>query len=187
MNEEKIIKTFTTKSGAQAIIRSMERTDASAACRFINTISQENTFVQFAGEHISLEDEQRYIDSELELIGTENAVKLVCLVDGTIAGIADVHRNVATRTRKLHVGTFGLIINKEFRGQGIGETLMRTTIEEAARSMPGLKMIYLECFAINEPALSLYKKVGFNEVGRVPGALYRQGQYIDEVIMVKQL
>ncbi|MDQ5951255.1 MAG: hypothetical protein QG639_532 [Patescibacteria group bacterium] len=181
------VKTFTTKSGAQATIRPLQRDDAQVACDFIKTVSQEDTFVQFAGEHVSLEEEQRYIDTELELMGTENAVKLFCFVDGKLAGIADVHRNVKVRTRKIHVGVFGLIVGKEFRGQGIGEVLMQTTIDEAVRTMPGLRQIYLECFATNEAALHLYKKLGFTEVGRVPGGLYRQGQYIDEVVMVKQV
>lgn len=182
-----VIATFHTKTGKQATIRSIARDDAQIATDFINKISQEDSFVQFAGEHIPLEEEQRYIDSELELIGTEHAVKLLCIVDGKLAGIADVHRNLSARSRKLHIGTFGMIIAKEFRGQGIGEALMRMTIDEAVQKMPGLKTMYLECFANNVPALSLYKKLGFEEVGRVPEALLRQGEYVDAVLMVKQV
>ena len=179
--------TFQTKSGKEAQVRWMTRDDAQIMVDFINTVSAEDTFIQFAGETMSLEDEQRYVDSELELFGTEDAVKLLCFVEGELAGIADVHRNVKTRTRKLHVGVFGLIVGKEFRGIGIGEGLMQATIDEAVRTMPGLKQIYLECFANNEAALALYKKLGFKEAGRVPEGLYRQGQYIDEVVMVKQV
>lgn len=179
--------TFTTKSGLQATIRPLQRDDAQIACDFINTVSKEDTFIQFAGEQVTLDEEQRYIDSELELIGTENAVKLFCFVDGKLAGIADVHRNIKVRTRKMHVGVFGLIVGKEFRGQGIGEALMKATIEEAVKQLPGLRQIYLECFATNEAALGLYKKLGFIEVGRVPGGLHRLGEYIDEVMMVKQV
>jgi RimJ/RimL family protein N-acetyltransferase len=183
MNDQ-AVATFTTKSGKEAIIRSVERDDVEDAAEFINQISKEDTFVQFSGEHVSQEDEQRYIDSELELIGLDDAVKLFCFIDGEMAGVADVHRVTNARKRKLHIGRFGLIIGKQFRGQGIGEELMRVTIGKAVSSMPGLKMIYLECFADNEPAQNLYKKVGFVEVGRVPGALYRQGEYVDEVIMI---
>lgn len=178
---------FITKSGQEAVIRPLRRDDAQAACSFINDVSRENTFVQFAGEQVSLEEEQRYIDAELELIGTENAVKLLCFVDDQLAGIADVHRNVKVRTRKLHVGVFGLIIGKEFRGQGIGEALMTATLAEAVQHLPGLRLVYLECFASNQAALGLYSKLGFKEVGRIPEGLYRQDQYVDEVVMVKKL
>ena len=50
-----------------------------------------------------------------------------------------------------------------------------------------LKFLELGCFANNPAALSLYQKVGFKEVGRIPEKFLWHGQYIDSIVMVKQL
>ena len=42
-------------------------------------------------------------------------------------------------------------------------------------------------FSNNERARHVYEKVGFKETGRIPKGLYRNGKFIDDVIMVKEL
>ena len=182
----KVVTTFTTKTGQTATIRYVKADDVQDLLDFINIFSPEDRFTRFAGEQLTFEEEKAYVESELQKMAEGDAVKLFCYVNDKLAGVCDVHRNVSALTRKRHMGIFGLIIGKEFRGQGIGEYLSRTTISEGVNNIPGLSMIQLECFASNEAALTLYKKIGFREVGRMPKALLRKGEYDDEVIMVKE-
>lgn len=179
--------TFPTKSGQLAAIRYVAAGDAELLTPFINQISQENIFVRFSGEVLTIEEETRYINSEIEAVEMGDAVKLFCLVDGELVGVSDVHRNISFAQRKLHIGVIGLIVAEKFRGQGIGKKLMQTCLNEAQQHIEGLRMIQLECFAPNTPALTLYRQLGFREVGRVPGALLHRGEYVDEVVMVKEL
>ena len=81
----------------------------------------------------------------------------------------------------------GITVAKDFRGEGIGEELAKTTIEEAKKHLDGLQTVILECFATNMAAIRLYRKLGFVEVGRIPGYLKHQGEYVDEVQMVLKL
>jgi RimJ/RimL family protein N-acetyltransferase len=184
---EKTVTTFTTKTGQEAVIRYAELGDAEDLTHFINTFSLEDGFTRFAGEQLSLEEEKEYIQSEVNAMEAGDAVKLFCYVDKKLAGVCDVHRDNSLLTRKLHTGIFGVIIGQEFRGQGIGERLMSATIAEASKHISGLRLIKLDCFSVNAPALSLYQKLGFQEVGRLPNALSYKNGYVDEVIMVREV
>lgn len=179
--------TFTTKKSHQALIRYPLMSDVPELTRFINTFSLENSFTRFNGEQMTLDEEQKYLASEIEAIEAGNAVKLFCFVGNTFAGVCDVHRDTSLLSRKLHGGILGLIIAKEFRGEGVGERLITETINQATQQIDGLKLIKLDCFATNAPALALYKKIGFKEVGRIPKALLFKNEYVDEVIMTLEL
>ncbi len=80
-----------------------------------------------------------------------------------------------------HVTNVGII--PEYRGRGIGETLMRTLIEIAKSN--GAKQMTLEVRKSNYVAQNLYSKLGFEPRG------IRRGYYIDDkedaVIMWKDL
>ncbi len=170
---------------SSVVIRPLQKDDSLDMLRFINTISKEDTFIRFAGEQMTLPEEQAYVDSEVELIKQGDLVKLLCFVDDELAGVVDVHRMIEFRTRKRHIGLLGLLVAKEYRGQGIGKKLLVECIAQAKEQISGLTMIQLECFATNTAALALYEKAGFREVGRIPGALLHKGEYVDEVVMVR--
>lgn len=178
----KIVAEFTTKSGKSAVIRYPMWEDVPRLMEHINAVSSEDTYITFSGEHISLAEEANYVASEFSAMELDNAVKLFCFVEGVFAGVCDIHRNLAKKKRGAHVGIAGLVIGKQFRGDGVGYKLFSSTLEEA-RKLSGLRMVQLDCFATNESALSLYKKLGFQEVGRIPNALLHKGEYVDEVVM----
>ena len=48
-------------------------------------------------------------------------------------------------------------------------------------------MIILDVYEKNLPALNLYKRMGFKEVGRIPKAVYWKGEYIDDIKMARIL
>lgn len=183
----RIVKQCTTKSGKSAVIRYPTMEDVTDLWRHINAISAEDTFVTFSGEVVSMEDEEKYLTSELKAIADHTAVKLFCYVDGHFAGVCDIHRHQQKKRRGSHVGVFGLVIGKEYRGDGVGYILAQTTIDEAKRTMDNLRLVILECFASNESAMHLYTKLGFSEVGRLPKALFFHEDYIDEVMMALPL
>jgi ribosomal protein S18 acetylase RimI-like enzyme len=64
---------------------------------------------------------------------------------------------------------------------------MTRTIELAVSRMRGLEMIGLSAIDYNRAALSLYLKLGFVEVGRVPMSFKEGEKYFDEVLMMLQL
>ena len=114
----------------------------------------------------------------LENIGNGNPQYLAVLDNGVI-GWCDVVR--LTRPVHTHAGILGLGLLPEFRGKGIGTKLITTTMAAAHDS--GMVRIELTVHANNEPAIALYKKVGFKEEGILRDMTLIDGSYIDSIMM----
>lgn len=54
-------------------------------------------------------------------------------------------------------------------------------IEEAKKKIGRLKMVFLDVFSINNKAQSLYKKLGFKEVGHFPKTILYRDKYINDI------
>ena len=84
-----------------------------------------------------------------------------------------------------HVCSLGIAIKDGFRDIGIGTQMMKCLISKAKEW--GLKLIELSVYASNQRAIHVYKKVGFEEVGRKPNYIYKNDEYIDLIDMVLEL
>lgn len=71
------------------------------------------------------------------------------------------------------------------RGKGIGRQALQY-LEGEIRA-EGLARIELGVFEFNAPALALYRKLGYREIGRIAGFTYWQGQMWQDIRMEKQL
>lgn len=178
-----IIKTGITKKGRTITFTYPKWEDLEEMTDFINVLSKENTFIGFSGEINSKQDEGKYLASLFSQIEFGDAVVVHAYIDGKLAGRSDVFRNLAMKERAKHVGTLGLMLRKEFRGEGLGEALIKTTIEEAKIHISGLRIVKLTVFGNNNIAQSLYKKVGFIECGRIPSGLLYKGKYENDITM----
>jgi RimJ/RimL family protein N-acetyltransferase len=61
-------------------------------------------------------------------------------------------------------GEFGMLVDRDWRGRGVGSALLQATVEWARGH--GLHKLCLEVFAQNSAAIALYRKYGFMEEGR---------------------
>jgi putative acetyltransferase len=82
-----------------------------------------------------------------------------------------------------HDGVMGIVIKSGFRGLGIETEMMKTLAEQATAFQ--LRVLMLHVFATNKRAVHFYEKVYFVQTGRIPKVHFREGQYIDEVVMTK--
>jgi ribosomal-protein-alanine N-acetyltransferase len=80
---------------------------------------------------------------------------------------------------ELHIAN--VAVHPDFRRRGVGRKLIQHAIDLAA----GCRWIGLEVRASNTPALKLYKKFGFLEVGLRRNYYEREGE--DAIVMVKSL
>ncbi|PIC77433.1 GNAT family N-acetyltransferase [Sporosarcina sp. P19] len=76
-----------------------------------------------------------------------------------------------------------LIGEPECRGKGIGVMALEY-LEEQVRKH-GLERIELGVFVFNEPALKLYKKLGYQEIGRIENFTYYEGDMWADIRMEK--
>lgn len=94
----------------------------------------------------------------------EKEVYLCAVVDGRIVGTAGVDSKGKNKLR--HRAEFGIAIDKDFWGMGIGRALASACIECAKDA--GYSQLELEVVSDNNSAIALYKSLGFVEFGRNP-------------------
>lgn len=79
----------------------------------------------------------------------------------------------------------GFAVADRARGRGIGRALLRAAFDEARRQ--GAVRMTLRVLDHNRPARSLYESEGFAVEGVLPGELYLDGRYVDDVLMGRSL
>jgi ribosomal protein S18 acetylase RimI-like enzyme len=104
---------------------------------------------------------------------------VVAVIEDKVIGWCDItslHRPVFN-----HSGALGIGVLAEFRGQGIGEALMRAAIEKARTR--GLTRIELTVREHNRPAIALYEKLGFQVEGLHRNAVCIDSKYENHISM----
>ena len=173
-----------SKTGKEIIFRYPEAGDVEKMLNFINIISDEKTFITYQGEHETLESEEKYLKGRLEEIKNKKVVQLLAFYKDELIGASDL--KMEDKVEK-HVGVFGLIVSKNFRGEGIGKMLMELVEEEAKKNIPDLKIETLQVYSTNNIARNLYKKMGFIEYGVLPEGISRLEKFEDAVLMYKKI
>ncbi len=85
-----------------------------------------------------------------------------------------------------HRAYFGISIQKEFWGKGLGTAMLESAIDNAAAV--GFDQLELGVFSDNVAAIHLYEKCGFKSYGIQPRAFkLKDGRYCDDIIMVRFL
>jgi RimJ/RimL family protein N-acetyltransferase len=81
-----------------------------------------------------------------------------------------------------HRAALGVTVAQAWRGQGVGKALMRRAIAWG-QEHPSVTRLELEVLARNLPAIALYESLGFQQEGVARRAIYRNGEYLDELLM----
>ena len=85
-----------------------------------------------------------------------------------------------------HQALFVILVDEQYRGQGVG-TLLLKEVQKIAKNKYGIEVLHLEVYDKN-PAIALYKRVGFKEYGHHPDALKDiQGKYYGKILMQMEL
>ncbi len=180
----KIVYQGKTKKGNEIFVRYPKEEDIQIFLDFYNTASKEKTFIRMQGEQLTFEEEKKYVEDLLKKIKENKAVKLLAIINDKLVGAADVKLQEKIED---HIGLFGIIVAKEYRGEGIGKLLMNLVIEEAKKNIKGIKIVTLGCFANNTGACKMYKGAGFKEYGRLPSGIKHKGELVDHVYFYKNI
>ncbi|MGL5347253.1 MAG: GNAT family N-acetyltransferase [Peptostreptococcaceae bacterium] len=173
------MKNIELKNGGSAIIREAKVNDAKGMLEYCNLVGGETDFLTF-GENefkISLEDEERIIEN---ITNSQNQMFLVAIVNNEIASLASVMSNQKARSK--HVGTVGISVKEKYWGLGIGNEVMKYIIEWA-KSNGVTKKINLLVREDNYKAISLYKKLGFEDEGMIKQDMCVNGVYYNTIMM----
>ena len=112
-----------------------------------------------------------------------SALILVAEIDGKVIGVASLHL-LNDSLRQSHVRALGVTVARSAQGCGVGSALMQGLLEWADQ-WAQVKRIELRVNVDNLVAISLYKKFGFVEEGRMVGECFRAGAYVDVFAMAR--
>lgn len=179
--ENSYSKTVKLKSGKEIVLRTPLLTDAKTFSDYINEVVDEDTFI--SSNKQTEEDERSYIKSMIKKITDNKEIHIVAFDGEKKIGAVDIfNRGV----RKEHSGELQINILKSFRGQSLGKILMNEALKLAQEKL-GLKQVILTCFSVNTIANKLYIKQGFKQYGLLPKAIKYKNQYIDEILMYREI
>ncbi len=178
-----------TVKGRKVVLRAMNWNDLDKLLTFINGLVDEKQRDRrselFTGfEHkLTRDEEVNWLASRIVQSENGDSVNIVAEVDGRIVANGQITRSHYRESR--HHGELGLTVMGSYRGIGIGREIVKTLLDEARRI--GLKSVDVEFLFINKAAIRTYQKAGFIEAGRIPGKVYRNGKFLDSMIMVRRI
>ena len=111
----------------------------------------------------------------------ENPV-FAAFVDGSPVGLMGLVRE--RRRKSAHRAQITMVYVREaMRGQGVSSALL-DAVTEHARQL-GIRQLELVVSCENPIAYNFYRRNGFVEFGRIPGALCADGREVDEWLMAR--
>jgi RimJ/RimL family protein N-acetyltransferase len=108
---------------------------------------------------------------------------LTALWDGVPCGVANLY--LQPYQKMAHQCLFAIIVDEKYRGKGIGAKLLRELMTLAKEKFH-LEFLHLEVYQGN-PAINLYRRLGFKEYGIHRHFMKDQGRYLNKILMQKYL
>jgi RimJ/RimL family protein N-acetyltransferase len=159
------------------LVRPIRETDIAAFRDAVGVVRAERKYILPGPPH-SIEKTRAFVMGNIAV----GCPQWIVEDNGQLVGWCDITRPSDNEAFQ-HVGRLGMGLLPEARGRGLGEPLLRATIE--AGWAFGFKRIQLEVFATNARAIALYRKVGFADEGVRRHALCIDGVFIDEILMAQ--
>ncbi|HPF53296.1 MAG TPA: GNAT family N-acetyltransferase [Eubacteriales bacterium] len=174
-------KPITLQNGMECVLRSANAADAKEVYDNFNLTHGQTDFLLSYPEENSydVEQEGKFL---AEKESSADEVELCAVVGGRIIGTASIE-TIGRKDKVKHRTEFGISIDKEYWGLGIGRALTEACIECAKKA--GCLQIELSVVAANVTAISLYEKVGFVEYGRNPRGFRSRTSGWQEIILMR--
>jgi RimJ/RimL family protein N-acetyltransferase len=176
-----ILNKFKSKGGHNVTLRTPSWRDLDDLLEFINSLVEEDAMIG-RDSKVTRDEEVDWLAERLKNLEKDRNAQIVAEVDGVVIGSCELSPGGG---RMRHVGSLGISILKGYRNLGIGQEMMKE-LEKHADNL-GIKIITLQVFSINERAIHVYRKMGFNEVGIIQRGIRYEGKLVDNTIMVKHL
>lgn len=158
-------------------IRQAQLEDAHILGEAEREIAEEPGF--FCSQPSELKDEN-IAKAILTCSKSSTGVFLVAVYEDQLVGHAFLNPHAVQSLS--HVADLNMAVHRGWQSKGIGKMLLESIIQWA-KNFSSLEKIGLVVRATNTPALSLYRKMGFQEEGRLKNRVKVDNHYIDDIVM----
>ena len=189
MKVRRAFRKFRLGDGRRVVLREADSGDLDKLLAYINNLVREKKRDEssqlFTGFEslLTRRQEAGWLNELSRRIKRGDKISVLAEIDGEVAGNGDITRGSYSVTR--HHGHLGLTVRETYRGLGIGREMVRVLLAEARRQ--GLKTVDVEFLSANKATVHVYEKAGFKRVGSIPGKVYRNGRFLDSLIMARRL
>lgn len=152
--------TVSTRSGLQVTVAVAVRDDHDELFELYASIVEE-------GGAFPTEPPATADDFERAWVGGKDREITVARADDRLVGSCYVMPNYGGRAA--HIANAGYMVHSGFRRRGLGEALVNHSLEQARQL--GFDAIMFNLVFESNPARSLYERLGFSAIGRVPDAV----------------
>jgi RimJ/RimL family protein N-acetyltransferase len=172
------------KTGEKLVVRTAVPDDAQALLEYAHVIFVEDLF-----NVTTLDEFKKTVEQESEWLQVHYDdpahIALAAEVNGSLVGFLGFENG--SRKRLSHQGTLHMGVLPEFREKGVGTALVQSLIDWAKQN-PIVEKLCLMVFATNQPAIRLYKKMGFLEEGRrLRHVKITDEKYVDTILMARSV
>ena len=140
----------------------------------VDSVAREHQYLAFL-EGPPIETTREFVLDHIK----NNWPQLVALHKGKIIGWCDI--SPLDRPVFSHIGSLGIGVIDEYRGQGVGRELMMCALQAAKKK--GLTRIELTVREHNKRAINLYEQLGFVTEGIHKNGVCINGQYENHIFM----
>jgi len=159
-------------------LRKPEPRDIDALVRQKNDPEVADSLVGFAVSYSRAD-----IEAWIERHRVDRSEALWVITRGELDGPCIGHVGLYQIDHRVRQAEFGIMIgDKESWGLGIGATLTMFAANYGF-DMLNLNRVHLTVLANNERAVALYRRLGFKEEGCLRQAQFKNGQYLDVLVM----
>lgn len=164
-------------------VRAALPSDAASIIALVSAVIAEpvNNLLTEPGEFTMTEEQERVFLAEQAI--RPNWAAFVAVTDQRPARVVGLVTADGKQRRAVrHCANVGITVSQGWRGQGVGQALMRSLVDWARESNL-ITRLELEVLTRNETAIRLYERLGFQREGLRRHALLRNGVYLDELFM----
>ena len=156
-------------------IRTLQQADKTLYSElWCNALTEQDEFFR-----ISIEDEPY---PQIQTKFSQESFTLGAFIDSNLIATVSIERDIRLKLKHKAL-LFRMFVHPSASGKGIGRVLLNEAISQA-KSIQGLKQLYLTVLEVNKKAIHLYKSAGFEIFAHEPESVKIKDKLIDELQMV---
>ena len=169
--------------GIELAVRSVREAEAEPFLAFCKHLAGDtDQLLTQPDEYPDLEGERAFIRAHERHDG---GVLLVAQAGERPIAVSGLHQG--SRRRNAHTAELGIMVEREWRGRGVGRALIEFVLDWA-RANPVLERVTLGVWSSNRGAIELYRSMGFVEEGRQRGQGRIEGiGLVDNIMMARSV
>lgn len=159
----------------EVILRPVQKED-------VGVLQELFSFAEVCRTTLQMPSQERWRNAQRINHPHPDRVRYMAVVDGKAVGNISMYRH--QNPRKTHTAGLGMMVHPAYWGMGIGSKLMAQALDIADNWLD-LQRVELEVNIDNPPAVSLYKKFGFEIEGTHRLHAYGDGRMADSYFMAR--